>query len=451
MIPVLGIIIVLSYFMYQYSGADPVNSMLLISGVVADDVSSSNFEKEYKTIAKKIGRDLPLFYLSIVPSYFPDTLHRIVLPDKKRFSIKLLREYKNWENIDNYLGQLDRLNLESKDITLSQDLRQAIFQFNLKVSPKNLQRINASISKEINYVSDDLKIAFFDLKKGQELLNNNRSSFFYPKILFHKNRNQFHIWFKSILTGNFGVSLTDGRSVKSKLFKSLQWTLSLSILSILLASFLSICIGFITAYKKNSFVDKLIYFALFILFSIPLFWLATLMIVFFTSDNFGKWTNIFPSVGVFYTGEGSIFKQFAHNFSLLILPVFCMALQATAYLGRQVRSSILQQANEPYFLSALSKGMSRKSALWNHVLPNALLPFITIITAAIPASLAGSLVVEVLFNIPGTGRLMYQSILNDDWNMISIILIIISVATMLFYLIGDILYTYVNPRIKLES
>jgi len=451
MIPVLGIIIVSSFGLYQYSGADPTSSLLVIRGIVDSDQSRNNYEQEYKNTATELGRDIPRFYFSVIPSYYPDTLYKILLPNKRDFSLKLLNQYRDWSTITTYLDLLEKANKISRDYVLSQNIEQALFQFNRTVDPEHLQRINSSISNELNESPDIINNTILALKEHQELLQNSERTFFYPKLLYHGNSNQFHNWFKNICTGNFGASLVDGRSVKSKIVKSLKWTISLSLLSIVFASFLSIIIGFITAYKRNKILDKLIYIILFILFSIPLFWLATLMVVFFTSDDFGTWTNIFHPVGVFYPGQQGVLKEFINNSTLLILPIFCMVLSSTAYLSRQVRSSILIQEKEAYFLSALSKGMSRVTALRTHVLPNALLPFITIISAAIPSSLAGALVIEVIFNIPGTGRLMFQSILNDDWNSISAILIVISIATMIFFLIGDILYAYVNPRIKLES
>jgi len=453
MIPILAIIIILSFYLFQFSGADPTTSLLNSRGVVGNSDSNTSFDykKEYRSAAKEIGRDLPLFYFSVVPSYYPDTLHKIVLPFRKSFSKDLLDEYQDWETVNSYVHHLEEINIKSSSYTLSDKLNQAIFQFNRTVNAVDLNRIHSSVSEELSEHDPVIENLFLELHKKQELLVDSKTSFFYPKFLFHGRKNQFHLWFGNILSGDFGVSVVDGRSVSTKLFKSLKWTFSLSFFSILFAGLFSICIGFVTAYKKDTIIDKSIYFILFVLFSIPLFWLATLMIVFFTSDEFGSWTHIFPSVGIFYTADNSLINQLLYNSSLLILPIFCMVLRSTAYLGRQVRSSMLQQSNSRYYLAAMSKGMSRKSALRRHVLPNAMLPFITIITAAIPASLAGSLVIEVLFNIPGTGRLMYQSVTNDDWNMISTILIVIAVATMIFYLIGDILYAYVNPRIKLES
>lgn len=453
MIPVLVIIIMLSFCLFQFSGADPTASVLAGRGVVENNESNAsyNFENEYNAVAKEIGRDLPVFYFSLIPSYYPDTLHKIVLPYKKSFATNLLREYKNWDNINSYVTQLDEIKTKSNSYTLSENLNQAIFQLNRTVNPTDLKRIHSSISDEVSSKDPIIKDLFLDLKKRQDLLLESNSSLFLPKFLFHGNDNQFHLWFAKFLTGNFGESIVDGRPVGSKLYKSLKWTFSLTFVSVFLAGLFSLFIGFVTAYKKDELVDRLIYLILFVLFSIPLFWLATLMIVFFTSEEFGAWTNIFPSVGIFYTAGNSLIDQLIHNSSLLILPIFCMVLRSVAYLGMQVRSSVLQQSNNTYYLAAMSKGMSQMSALWKHVLPNAMLPFITIITAAIPASLGGSLVIEVLFNIPGTGRLMYQSVTNDDWNMISAILIVIAFATMIFYLIGDILYAYVNPRIKLES
>lgn len=451
MIPVLGIILILSFVLFQYSGADPVKSLLSIRGISDDDKIRLDYEKEYTLIAKELSRDLPLFYISVVPSYYPDTLFHIVLPEKRNHAKKLLARHKNWNHVSQYLERLSVLTSLEHDADMLPSLKQAIYQYNQGVQTEDIVRIRQSIRADIARSDRRIQDGFESFFESQHLLVSNQGTFYYPRICFHGTDCQFHQWFKRIIVGDFGLAMTDGRPVMAKLSKSLGWSVILALLSIFFACILSVLIGVLTALKKGSLLDSSIYLILFSIFSTPLFWFATLMIVFFTTKDFGSLTDIFPSVGLFYTGDGNIVQKLSHNVKLLILPVFCLSIHSTAYLGRQIRASLLQQSGIPYNLTAIGKGMSQKSALVKHVLPNALLPFITIVIGAIPASLAGALVIEVLFNIPGMGRLMFQSILNDDWNTISAILIVISLATMIFYLVGDIVYAYVNPKIKLAE
>ncbi len=451
MLPVLAIILILSFVLFEYSGADPVKSLLTLQGITDDDQVNLDYQVEYKNIARDLSRDLPLFYFSIIPSYFPDTLHRILLPEKRRRAETLLTQYKNWDRVNDYVGNLAALTEFENDPNLRSSLKQAIYQYNRGVGIEDAERIQQAIIPDIDQSNLLIQERFASFFKSQQLLFSNQTPFYYPKLTFHGGQSQFHQWFKRVIVGDFGLAMTDGRPVLAKLSKSIGWSIMLALLSIFFASILSILVGLLTAYKKDTIIDSSTYLVLFSIFSTPLFWFATLMIVFFTSKDFGALTDIFPSVGRFYTGDGSMLQQLSHNLKLLILPIFCLSIHNTALLGRQIRASLLQQSAIAYNLTAIGKGMSQKSALIKHVLPNALLPFITIIIGAIPAAIAGTLIIEVIFNIPGMGRLMFQSILNDDWNIISAILIVISLATMIFYLIGDILYAYVNPKIKLAE
>lgn len=451
MIPVLGIILILSFCLFQYSGADPVRSLLAIRGISDNEDYRVDFNAAYKIAAKELSRDLPHFYFAIVPSYYPDTLHRLILPSKIKQAKNLLSQYKSWNNVSDYLNRLSDVTAFSNDPDISSPMKQAIFQYNKGIQLNEMEKIREAISDDLIQSTPSVQKSFSAFYKSQDALVLQKSKFFLPKFIYHGGENQFHQWFKRIISGDFGITMTDGRPVLTKLYKSLGWSIVLSLLSIFFAGILSILVGLLTAYKKGSLLDSSTYLVLFGIFSTPLFWFATLMIAFFTTKDFGAWTNIFPSVGLFYTGDGGLIHQLTYNFKLLILPIFCLSVQSSAFLGRQMRASILQQSTIPYYRTAIAKGMSKKTALVKHVLPNALLPFITLIIGAIPASFAGALVIEVLFNIPGTGRLMFQSILNNDWNMISAILIVISIATMAFYLIGDILYAYVNPKIKFDN
>jgi len=184
------------------------------------------------------------------------------------------------------------------------------------------------------------------------------------------------------------------------------------------------------------------------MFSIPLFWIATLLVIYFTTDTYALWMNIFPSVGIdIYPGE-STFYQIIKNARNFILPVLCLSLPAITYIARLVRRSILDQLSQPYIMTAASKGLTEKQILRRHAFPNAMLPLVTIFVESIPSVLGGSVLMEVIFNLPGIGRLLYDSIGVGDWNVVFGITMIIALVTTLSYLLGDILYGFVNPKIR---
>ena len=181
----------------------------------------------------------------------------------------------------------------------------------------------------------------------------------------------------------------------------------------------------------------------------PLFWFATLMVVFFTTSQYGNWTNIFPGVGISpYSSGLSIWSKIIANSKQLILPVFCMVLHSVAYLSSIVRNSVIAESKQAYKTTALLKGLTKRATFWKHLFPNSVLPLVTIIIGIIPASLAGSLVIEVIFNIPGIGRLIYDSIFGNDWYVIFSIVMLVGVVTIISYLVGDLLYSFLNPKIR---
>ncbi len=265
-----------------------------------------------------------------------------------------------------------------------------------------------------------------------------------PYITWNGSDNQYHLWVSGILRGDWGLSWTDGQEVWTKISKSLPWTLFMSVVALILSFSIGIPLGvYSSSGKKMNLKKSVEYFSL-AFYSIPVFWLATLLIVYFTTDDYGSWTNVFPSIGISPGANvlGSLDK--------LILPVFCLIIHSFSLVLIHMRSSMDNQVVRPYYLTALTKGLSSKSATWHHAFRNACLPVISIFVASIPGLIAGSVVIEVIFNIPGMGRLIYDSILSADWNVVYAILMLIGLITVVSNLMGDLIYTWVDPRIRYD-
>ena len=132
----------------------------------------------------------------------------------------------------------------------------------------------------------------------------------------------------------------------------------------------------------------------------------------------------------------------------MVLPIICMVANDIAQISTIIRNNTAEQKSKTYILMARAKGLTDRSILSKHILPNILLPLITIAGGRLASGLSGALIIEVIFNIPGMGRLMYDSILGSDWNVVFGILIVLSVVTILFLTITDILYAWANPKIQ---
>ena len=276
-------------------------------------------------------------------------------------------------------------------------------------------------------------------------------SFFLPKFIWQGTDNRYHLWIQAILGGSFGDSFVNGQPVSRIVSKALVWTLVLTILDLLFSFSLGIFLGYYLSVHPRGRIQAFINQLLYLLYSIPKFWLATMLVVYFTTSDYGSWTNLFPSVGMDVLPGVSSWGQVWHNLPRLILPVICLSIFSISYVSRILRRSILNEMKAPYIMTAYSKGLSRKQVVKRHALPNALLPIITILTGAIPTTLAGSVIIEVIFNIPGIGRLMFESILLADWNVVYCIVLLLALVLSISYLLGDLCYAYLNPQIRLAK
>ena len=134
----------------------------------------------------------------------------------------------------------------------------------------------------------------------------------------------------------------------------------------------------------------------------------------------------------------------------MVLPVVCLTITALPIIVRLTKRSVLSESIQPYVRALKAKGLEKKAIYRRHIVPNALLPIVTLVSNSFPVALAGSLIVEIIFNIPGMGRLMYTSIFNYDWDVCFAILLLISIITSLVLLLADIIYSRLNPKIRVS-
>lgn len=257
---------------------------------------------------------------------------------------------------------------------------------------------------------------------------------------------QYLIWIGNMLKGDFGDSFKDNRPVIDKIVERLPVSITINFLSVFLIYSIAIPIGIYSAARRYSLVDRSTTVLLFVLYSLPNFWVATLAIVFLCNIEYFK---IFPTAGIksedYYSLDflGQIKDRFMH----LFLPVTITSLAAFAFLSRQMRSSMLEVIRQDYIRTARAKGLSEKKVILKHALRNSLIPIITLAGGLLPVMVGGSVIIETIFSIPGIGQLAYQAILDRDYPLIMAELVIASVLTVVGILIVDILYSFVDPRI----
>ena len=259
---------------------------------------------------------------------------------------------------------------------------------------------------------------------------------------------QYLSWLRRIVAFDFGRSYVDDRKVSEKIAACLPITLLINISSMILILGIGIPLGVLSAVKRGSLLDKATTVITFIGFSVPEFWLALLLMSFF-SINLG-WL---PISGIksldfeYYSLAGKILDVAKH----LILPVSIAAFGSLAGISRYMRTSMIGVIHQDYIRTARAKGLSESKVIYKHAFKNAIMPVITILGLSIPGLIGGSVIFESIFAIPGMGRLFYGSVMARDYPTIMGILAIGAILTLLGNLLADIAYSYVDPRIRVTE
>ncbi len=241
---------------------------------------------------------------------------------------------------------------------------------------------------------------------------------------------QYANYVKKLLSGDMGTSYATGKTVSTEIGSRFPNTFKLTISAIILSIIISIPIGVISATRQYSIFDNVGMILALIGISMPSFWTGLILIILFAL-NLG-W---FPSGGM----EG---------LKSLILPAFTLAIASTASITRTTRSSMLEVIRQDYIQTARAKGVKRQVVTRKHALKNALIPAITVIGLEFGVLLGGAVLTETVFSWPGIGRLMVQSIQSKDTPMILGCVIVFALSFSIVNLIIDILYAYIDPRIK---
>lgn len=261
---------------------------------------------------------------------------------------------------------------------------------------------------------------------------------------------QYFIWLGNMATGDFGNSFVDNRPVMGKIMERIPVTASISLMIIALSYIIAIPIGIYSAAKQYSVGDRISTFTLFVLYSLPSFWIATMAIVFLANVEYIK---IFPTSGLYTLGSDNwtFIEKAWDRIHHLILPVLCSSLASFAFLSRQMRGSMLEVIRMDYIRTARAKGLKEKTVIFKHALRNSLIPIITLLGGILPSLVGGSVIVETIFSIPGIGQLAFQALIARDYPLIMAELVLAAVLTMVGLLVVDILYAMVDPRIAFSK
>ena len=247
-------------------------------------------------------------------------------------------------------------------------------------------------------------------------------------------------WLTHVIRGDLGDSFRDGRPVRMLLAEALPVTLLLSLPALLLGYLLAIPIGLISAARPGGLLDRFLSSAVFLLYSLPVQWVALLLVVAASGSRL-------PIQGLRTEGVSAASDLLAH----LLLPIACLTYGSLAVLSRHLRSSMLEAMGQDYVRTARAKGLSETAVLLKHALPNSLLSMITLFGLTFPALASGAVIVERVFGLPGMGKLTFDAVLGRDMPVLMGAITLAGLMTMLGLLVSDLLYLAADPRVSLKG
>mgnify|MGYP000723733237 FL=1 len=260
---------------------------------------------------------------------------------------------------------------------------------------------------------------------------------------------QYALWLGRMFRLDFGKSYKDQRPVMEKIAETLPITLQFTILETLLIYLIAIPLGTYSATHQRTISDQIITLILFLLYSLPSFWVAMLLILFLGG---GDWWNLFPVNGINsidatnYSWFGWLLDRLWH----MVLPLFCMTYAGLAGLSRYMRTGMLDVIRQDYIRTARAYGFSEKVVVFKYAMRNSLIPIITLFAGLLPGLIGGSVIIETIFSIPGMGRLGFEAVLTRDYPLIMGVFTISTFLTLIGLVLSDVLYAVVDPRIRLE-
>jgi len=249
---------------------------------------------------------------------------------------------------------------------------------------------------------------------------------------------QYFIWISNVLMGDFGNSIINGYPVFKLIGIKFFATLELAISGLIISLLISFPLGILSAIKRNSIIEKFTTVFVALVQAVPTFWLGILLVLFFSIKL--RWLP--PSGRIEFSQNPEI------AFKLIILPAFTLGVYTASVLTRFLKTSVLEILNSDYVMTARAKGLSEWTVIIRHVIKNALIPFVTVLGLQFGAFLGGSVVTESIFDWPGLGRLMLQSIHTRDYPVLQGTILVVVFGFVIVNLLIDLLYSFLDPKIR---
>lgn len=398
----------------------------------------------------KRGHFLPGFYFSVYSAALPSVYFEEIRPEEKRNIKQMAYHFGNPETVERFIKQLKKCQTYFTGDSAKIIYHQMLTDYcSTQCHATNKLNSMAAVHPD----NESLVV----LHQIQTEMHKHRNSWkkFIPVFSF-KLKNRLHQYLfgdgentKGIFNGSLGVSWQTQLPVAEMIFSGFRWTFTLAIVTLLISLSLSVIIGIKAGANTGSAFDRISSQSLSILYSVPVFWLAILLLMLFSNPHV---LELLPSSGVQpvsgFQESNNFIGRILVTIPYLILPLICFILPSLAFMARTLRASTSEIMEESYIRTARAKGLSEHSILKKHVFRNVLLPVITLFALAWPALLSGSVIIETIFSIPGMGLLTYQAVQQQDYPVLAGVFITTGIITLITFSLADILYRMADPRLK---
>lgn len=473
MIPTFFAISLIIFLILNLAPGKPGASM--VSGDTAQDATGANREA-YRIFKAQFNLDKPVLFntwFALSDSKIEKLVYDL---SNEKGDVPMKDVIKAQDTLEDYgqyavPGLMHVLRTASSDkvrdntvtILAQNAQRNLVDAYSSNISEKNL-KLNAEIDQENNVVRNLTYESGAPAEEKEEVIakwnrwydeyeSRFRYSFGRSVAIFFLDTRFANYWNK-LLRFDFGVSHLDKQPVFPKILSKLKYSLTLSVPSVIIAYIIAVPLGVFSAVRQNTLADRVITVVLFMLYSLPSFFVATLLLLIFSKGGGEEFAALhwFPT-GQFQSSSYeslTVLEKIKDVSWHLVLPLVAMTYGSFASLSRYSRSGMLEVIRSDYVRTARAKGLSEFVVIVKHAMRNGMIPIITLLGTLLPVILGGSVVIEYIFGIPGMGLLTINSIYGRDYNVIMGIQLISATLVLIGILLSDIMYALVDPRISFK-
>lgn len=399
-----------------------------ISNIESKNAERSNDDFLIQQFEKAYHLNLPLYYFD--------------LDNQNYGNLELQGQYPSWDRV------IKNLLYKSADLSKVTEFIEFIHNSELDISTKekvkSLKPIKLENNSANNFSNSDL-IDWYNTTLTSHQIHLSNYLF---KFCWNGTNNQFHRWISQLIQGDLGRSIHSQNLINDKLFTALLNTLKISILSLILIFSLGLSLAYLVFKYQDSKMAMVLDQFMYLIYAIPNFWLASILILLFTTPQFLNW---FPAFGFGEIDETSLLTSTIESLPYLILPTICLSYGALAMVYAHALDAFKSESEKQYVLTARSKGLSLYQILNHHIFKNAVFPIISLVSGIFLFVISGSFIVEHIFAIPGIGKLTIDSILMRDYPVLYALILLFSVGAFSGYLLSDLLYYFFDPRLKAQK